>query len=77
MTNYQLSYVKSIIRAIAFGGLAVGYIPAAIAALMLLVSELLNIYCLFRERGKSKIVTTTTNTRHKEYVEQRRRYDKG
>jgi hypothetical protein len=76
MTNYQLSYVKSIIRAIAFGGLAAGYIPAAIAALMLLVSELLNMYCLFRESRKSKI-TVEVSPRHSDYQEQRRRYDKG
>ena len=76
MTNYQLSYVKSIIRAIAFGGLAVGYIPAAIAASMLLVSELLNMYCLFRERGKYK-TTIDSTPRHSNYQEQRRRYDKG
>ena len=38
-----LSYTKSALRVIAFGGLAFGYIPASVTAGLLLIAELMRI----------------------------------
>jgi hypothetical protein len=38
-----LSYIKSILRVVAFGGLAFGYIPASLTAGLLLIAELIRI----------------------------------
>ena len=38
-----LSYIKSTLRVIAFGGLAFGFIPAALTAGLLLIAELMRI----------------------------------
>jgi hypothetical protein len=44
-SNYKLylSYIKSILRLIAFGGLAFGFISAHITAGLLLIAELMRI----------------------------------
>ncbi len=45
MIRYKLylSYTKSTLRVLAFGGLAFGYLPAAITARLLLIAELIRI----------------------------------
>lgn len=44
-TNYKLylSYIKSILRVIAFGGLAFGFMAASLTAGLLLIAELIRI----------------------------------
>ena len=45
MIRYKLylSYTKSTLRVLAFGGLAFGYLPATITAGLLLIAELIRI----------------------------------
>ncbi len=45
MIQYKLylSYTKSTLRVLAFGGLAFGYLPAALTAGLLLIAELIRI----------------------------------